>query len=126
MKKIIKTENAPAPIGPYNQAVFIKDTLYISGQVAIDPATGELIEGDVADEAKQVMKNLEAVLSAAGMTFDHVVKTTIFLTSMHDFAKVNAVYGQYFDEDNAPARETVAVRDLPKFVNVEISMVAIN
>ncbi len=126
MKKIIKTENAPAPIGPYNQAVFIKDTLYISGQVAIDPATGELIEGDVADEAKQVMKNLEAVLSAAGMTFDHVVKTTIFLTSMHDFAKVNAVYGQYFDEDNAPARETVAVRDLPKFVNVEISMIAIN
>ncbi len=125
MKKIIKTPNAPAPIGPYNQAVLHGSTLYTSGQVAIDPVTNELVQGTVEEEAEQVMRNLSEVLKAAKMDFTHVVKTTIFLKDMHDFAKVNAVYGNYFDEEKAPARETVAVRDLPKFVNVEISMVAI-
>ncbi len=124
MKKIIKTDKAPAPIGPYNQAVLVRDTLYMSGQIAIDPTTGKLVEGTVQDEAKQVMKNLAAVLNAADMTFDNVVKTTIFLKDMNDFTKVNAVYGNYFDEATAPARETVAVRDLPKFVSVEIAMIA--
>ena len=125
MKTIIKTDKAPAPIGPYNQAVLVNGTLYMSGQVAIDPVTNELIEGTVEDEAKQVMKNLEAVLQAANMSFEHVVKTTIFLKDMNDFATVNKVYGSYFNEANAPARETVAVRHLPKFVSVEIAMIAI-
>jgi 2-iminobutanoate/2-iminopropanoate deaminase len=124
-KKIIFTENAPAPIGPYNQAVLIGNTLYTSGQIALDPATMHLVLHNVETETTQVMKNLEAVLAAAGMTFENVVKTTIFLTDMEDFAKVNSVYGSYFDEKNAPARETVEVAALPKRVNVEISMIAI-
>lgn len=124
MATIIKTDNAPAPIGPYNQAILAGDTLYISGQVCIDPATGELRNKDIQEETQQVMKNLEAVLKAAGLGFDQVVKTTIFITDMHRFAEINAVYGQYFT-DYFPARETVQVSALPKFVNVEISMIAV-
>mgnify|MGYP002713244242 FL=1 len=125
MKKIINTSKAPAPIGPYNQATLIKDTLYISGQIPIDPATGELVEGDIKKETKQSMENLKAILEEAGMTFEHVVKSTIFIKDMHQFAQINEVYGTYFDAETAPARETVEVANLPKFVNVEISMIAV-
>lgn len=125
MKKIIKTDNAPAPLGPYNQAVLSGNTLYLSGQIAIDPATNKLIEGSIEEEAEQVMVNLSAVLKAADMNFENVVKTSIFLSDMENFAKVNAVYGNYFNDDTAPARETVEVANLPKYVNVEISMIAI-
>jgi len=125
MKKIINTPKAPAPIGPYNQAVLIKDTLYISGQIPIDPATGKLVEGDIKKETKQSMENLKAILEEAGLTFDHVVKTSIFIKDMHQFSEINEVYGTYFNADTAPARETVEVANLPKFVNVEISMIAV-
>ncbi len=125
MKEFITTPNAPAPIGPYNQAVMVKDTLYISGQTPIDPSTGELVKGDVKKEAEQCMKNLKAILEASGMTFENVVKTSIFLKDMHQFSKVNEVYGSYFNADTAPARETVEVANLPMFVNVEISMIAV-
>lgn len=125
MKKIIQTTKAPAPIGPYNQAVQIKDTLYISGQIPINPATGDLVEGDIRAEAKQSMENLKAILEEAGMDFEDVVKTCIFLKDMHQFSAVNEVYGSYFNADTAPARETVEVANLPKFVNVEISMIAV-
>lgn len=125
MKKIIFTDKAPAPIGPYSQAVLSGNTLYTSGQIALHPESGELIVGDIETETRQVMENMKAVLSAAGMDFSHVVKTTIFITDMNDFAKINGVYGSYFDESNAPARETVQVSVLPKLVNVEISMIAI-
>lgn len=123
-KQIIVTEKAPAPIGPYNQAVKAGGFLFISGQVCIDPTTNNLITGDVKDEAHQVMKNLKAILEEAKMTFEHVVKTTIFLSDMNLFAEVNEVYGSYFNGD-FPARETVAVKGLPKNVNVEISMIAV-
>ncbi len=122
-KTIINTAQAPAPIGPYNQAVKAGNTLYVSGQIALSPETGELVEGTVADEARQVLENLKAVLTAAGYAFIDVVKTTIFLRDMDDFGAVNAVYGTYFTEQ-APARETVAVVGLPKNVNVEISVIA--
>lgn len=125
MKQIITTSKAPAPIGPYNQAILIKDTLYISGQTPIDPSTGKLVEGDVKVEAHQCMSNLKAILEAADMTFENVVKTSIFLKDMHQFSEVNEVYGSYFDTDTAPARETVEVANLPMFVNVEISMIAV-
>ena len=125
MKKIINTKKAPAPIGPYNQAILINDTLYTSGQIAIDPESGELITENVAAETEQCMKNLLAVLKAADMSFDNVVKTSIFIKDMHQFNDINKVYGNYFDESNAPARETVEVANLPKFVNVEISMIAL-
>ncbi len=126
MKKIIHTDKAPAPIGPYNQAVLSGNTLYTSGQIAIDPATGELRLGNsIAEETRLVMENMKAVLAAADMTFEHVVKTSIFISDMHNFAEINGVYGQYFSEETAPARETVEVANLPKFVNVEISMIAI-
>jgi 2-iminobutanoate/2-iminopropanoate deaminase len=124
MKKIIFTEKAPAPIGPYSQAVLAGNTLYTSGQIALHPETGELIVGDIETETKQVMENMKAVLEAAGMGFENVVKTSIFIMDMDDFAKINSVYGSYFDESNAPARETVQVAKLPKGVNVEISMIA--
>lgn len=124
MKKILNTPNAPAPIGPYNQAVEINGMIFLSGQIALDPDTGELVKGDVRDEARQVMKNIEAILTAAGLSFDNVVKTSIFLSDMHNFAAVNEIYGAYFSEATAPARETVAVSALPRFVNVEISMIA--
>ncbi|MEE9361077.1 MAG: RidA family protein [Cellulophaga sp.] len=125
MKKIINTPNAPAPIGPYNQAVLTGNTLYISGQIPINPATGELIEGDIKLETKQSMENLKAILTEAGMTFENVVKSSIFIKDMHQFAAINEVYAVYFNGETAPARETVEVANLPKFVNVEISMIAI-
>lgn len=125
MKKIINTSEAPAPIGPYNQAILSGDTLYISGQIPIDPSTGKLVEGNITLETHQSMKNLSAILDEAQMTFENVVKTTIFLKDMHQFNEVNAVYGSYFNADTAPARETVEVANLPKFANVEISMVAV-
>ncbi len=125
MKKVIFTENAPAPIGPYNQAILVGNTLYTSGQIAINPVTGELVLDSIETETKQVMENLKAVLSAADMTFENVVKSTIFIMNMGDFAKINAVYGTYFNEKNAPARETVQVACLPKNVNIEISVLAI-
>lgn len=123
MKKIINTVHAPAPIGPYNQAVLSNGTLYISGQIALDPKNGELILSDIVAETHQVMKNLQAILEAAGMNFSNVVKSSIFLLDMNNFAKVNEVYGAYFSAD-FPARETVQVSCLPKQVNVEISMIA--
>ena len=125
MKKIINTANAPAPIGPYNQAVLSGNTLYISGQIPMDAATGNLIEGDIKAETKKSMENLKAILTAAGMTFENVVKSSIFLADMNQFSEVNEVYGAYFNQETAPARETVEVANLPKFVNVEISMIAI-
>jgi 2-iminobutanoate/2-iminopropanoate deaminase len=123
-KAIITTNNAPAPIGPYNQAVLAGDTLFISGQICIDPATGNLKNKDIQEETHQVMHNLKAILQQAKMDFSNVVKTTIFITDMHQFGAVNEVYGKYF-EANFPARETVQVSALPKFVNVEISMIAV-
>jgi len=125
MKKIITTTKAPAPIGPYNQAVLSGNTLYTSGQIAIDPIAGELVVDNIQTEARQVMQNLKAILDEVQMSFENVIKTTIFLKDMNDFAKVNEVYGSYFNDDTAPARETVAVANLPKFVNVEISVIAV-
>jgi len=122
-KNIINTSHAPAPIGPYSQAVQAGNFLFISGQVAINPATGNIEATDAAGEATQVMNNLKAVLTEAGFDFSHVVKTTIFLSDMSLFGTVNEVYGKYFI-GNFPARETVAVKGLPKNVNVEISMIA--
>jgi 2-iminobutanoate/2-iminopropanoate deaminase len=125
MKKIIFTENAPAPIGPYNQAVLKGNTLYTSGQIAIHPKTGEIVTANIEEETQQVMQNMKAVLEAAGMTFENVVKTTIFIMNMTDFGSINTIYGSYFNEKTAPARETVQVACLPKNVNVEISMIAV-
>jgi len=122
-KKVIKTTKAPDPIGPYNQAIKAGNMLFISGQVAINPATGNIEAEDITGEATQVMLNLQAILSEAGLKFDHVVKTTIFLTDMSLFSTVNDVYGKYFTSE-FPARETVAVKGLPKNVNVEIAMTA--
>ncbi|QNN42082.1 RidA family protein [Pedobacter roseus] len=124
MKQIINTTNAPAPIGPYSQAVQAGNFLFVSGQVAINPENGELNIGNIEEETHQVMRNLKAVLLEAGLTFDHVVKSTIFLSDMGTFAQVNEIYGQYFTAD-FPARETVQVSVLPKNVNVEISVIAI-
>ena len=125
MKQIINTSKAPAPIGPYNQAVMSGNTLYISGQIPLDPDNGQLIEGDIQKETHQCMKNLKAILEEAGMGFEQVVKTSIFLKDMHQFALINEAYAQYFNADTAPARETVEVANLPQFVNVEISMIAV-
>ncbi len=125
IKQIINTPKAPAPIGPYSQAIKTGDMLFISGQVALKPGTGELANADIIEETHQVMKNLKAILSEADMDFNAVVKTTIFLSDMELFGDVNEIYGRYFD-GNFPARETVAVRGLPKNVNVEISMIAVN
>ena len=125
MKQIIQTPNAPAPIGPYNQAILSGDTLYTSGQIAINPKTGQLELDSIQQETELVMQNLKAVLAAADMTFENVVKTSIFIADMNNFAEINQVYGAYFDEATAPARETVEVANLPKFVNVEISMIAV-
>lgn len=125
MKKIIHTTKAPAPIGPYNQAVLSGNTLYTSGQIALNPETMELVLDNIKTETKQVMENMKAVLEAADMTFEHVIKTSIFISDMNNFAQINEVYGIYFDEATAPARETVEVANLPKFVNVEISMIAV-
>lgn len=125
MKKIIKTDKAPEPIGPYNQAILSGNTLYTSGQIAINPITGELVLEDITSETTQVMENMKAVLEAAEMTFENVVKTSIFISDMNNFSAINTVYAIYFNEETAPARETVEVAKLPKSVNVEISMIAI-
>ena len=125
MKKIINTSKAPAPIGPYNQAVLTGNMLFTSGQIAIDPLTGELVLTDIKAETKQVMENMKAVLEAAEMSFENVVKTSIFITDMNNFGQINEVYATYFENETAPARETVEVVNLPKFVNVEISMIGV-
>jgi 2-iminobutanoate/2-iminopropanoate deaminase len=125
MKKIITTSKAPAPIGPYNQAILSGNTLYTSGQIALHPETGKLVLDDIKTETKQVMENMKAVLEKANMTFDNVVKTSIFISDMKNFSQINEVYSNYFDDATAPARETVEVANLPKYVNVEISMIAI-
>jgi len=125
MKKIITTTKAPSPIGPYNQAVLSGNTLYTSGQIALNPETGELVLDDIKNETTQVMENMKAVLEAANMTFENVVKTSIFIIDMNNFAAINEVYGSYFNNTTAPARETVEVARLPKDVNVEISMIAV-
>jgi 2-iminobutanoate/2-iminopropanoate deaminase len=125
MKKIIFTEKAPAPIGPYNQAVLSGNTLYASGQIAINPATGELVTDNINDETQQVMQNIAAILEAADMTFENVVKATIFIMDMNNFGAINTIYGSFFNEKTAPARETVQVACLPKNVNVEISIIAV-
>jgi 2-iminobutanoate/2-iminopropanoate deaminase len=122
-KKIINTPHAPAPIGPYNQSVMANGFLFISGQIAINPSNGEMEATTITEETEQVMKNLDAILIEAGMTFSHVVKTTIFLSDMSHFSTVNEVYAKFFQSEH-PARETVAVKGLPKGVNVEISMIA--
>ena len=125
MKQIINTPLAPSPIGPYSQAVLVNNMLYTSGQIAINPATNELVLETIEAETHRVMQNLQEVLKAAEMTFENVVKSTIFITDMNQFAQINSVYAQYFDENTAPARETVQVSCLPKKVNIEISMIAI-
>ncbi len=125
MRSIINTSKAPAPIGPYNQAVLVKETLYISGQIAIDPETNELKTSSLEEETALVMRNLSAVLNEADMTFENVVKSSIFISNMKNFAIINKIYSKCFREENAPARETVEVANLPKYVNVEISMIAV-
>ena len=125
MKKIIITDNAPKPIGPYNQAVIAGNYLFISGQIALNPQNGELVTDEISKETTQVMENLNAVLSEASLTFENVVKTTIFLSNMNDFSSVNKIYGSYLNNSTAPARETVQVSKLPLGVNVEISMIAV-
>ena len=125
MKKIIKTDKAPAPIGPYNQAVLTGNMLYISGQIALNPETNELETKELQKETTRVMENLKAILNEAEMDFENVIKTSIFISDMNNFAKINEVYGSYFNAETAPARETVEVANLPKFVNVEISAIAV-
>ena len=125
MKEIIKTKNAPAPIGPYNQAIKAGNTLYISGQIPLIPSTMELLKGTIQEETELVMESLKSILNEAGMNFENVVKTTIFIDDMNNFQHVNEVYGKYFKDESAPARETVAVKTLPKSVRIEISMVAV-
>ena len=124
-KKIITTLNAHAPLGPYNQAVKAGNTLYISGQIPLIAGSMELFSGTIKEETKLVMDHLEAILEAAEMNFSQVVKSSIFLDNMDNFGQVNDVYGSYFDNDTAPARETVAVKTLPKSVRIEISMIAV-
>ena len=124
MKTRINTENAPAPVGPYNQSVKVGNMLFISGQIALDPTNGELILTSIEDETEQVMKNLGAVLSKAGMNYENIVKASVFVKDMNLYSRINAVYAKYFDEATAPARELVEVANLPKFVNIEISVIA--
>ncbi len=124
MKKIINSKQAPNPVGPYNQAVLKSGFLFTSGQIGIDPKTGDLITNTIEEETKQVMANVEAVLKEADMDFSHVIKASIFISDMEDFGRINAVYGSYFDEKTAPARETVEVANLPKYANIEISVIA--
>ena len=125
MKKIIRTLKASQPIGPYSQAVLVNNVLYTSGQIALHPETGELVINSIDEETTQVMENLKAILEAADMTFENVVKSSIFISDMNSFEAINRVYGTYFKEATAPARETVEVANLPKFVNIEISMIAV-
>ena len=123
-KEIINTEKAPAPVGPYNQAVRAGDLLFVSGQIAINPASGELVMGDIEAETEQVMKNIAAILGEAGLGYESIVKASVFVSDMHNYNRINTVYAKYFDEETAPARELVEVANLPKFVNVEISVIA--
>jgi len=124
MKKIINTTNAPVPVGPYNQAILIDDTLYVSGQIALDPVSMIMIEGSIEEEAKKVMQNIKAILQEVDFSFENIIKTTIFITDMNNFSRVNAIYGEYFDNKTAPARETVEVSALPKNAKIEISAIA--
>jgi 2-iminobutanoate/2-iminopropanoate deaminase len=124
MKQIIQTTKAPAPIGAYNQATTHNGTLYMSGQIALHPETGELVLGNIEDETHRVMQNIQGILEAAGLTFEDVLKCSVFVSDINMFARINAVYGQYFNEATAPARELVQVANLPRFVNVEISVIA--
>jgi len=124
MKSIFKTEKAPAPIGPYNQAVAYGNLLFVSGQIALDPSSGELVNGSIEEEAHRVLKNVGAILNEAGLSFEHVIKASVFVKDMNEFSRINAVYAQYFKEDTAPARELVEVANLPRFVNLEISVIA--
>ena len=125
MKKIISTNKAPQSIGPYRQAVLVGNTLYTSGQIALNPETGELVIDTIQEETTQVMENLKSVLEAANMTFENVIKSSIFISDMNSFRAINSVYGNYFEQSTAPARETIEVANLPKFVNVEISVIAV-
>ena len=126
MKKIIKTDKAPLPVGPYNQAILVDKTLYISGQVAINPENNEVIKGSVEDATKLIMKNIQSILDEAGFNFKDVVRSKIYLTDMNNFSKVNAIYGSYFEKNNDPARTTIEVSGLPLGVDVEIDMIAVN
>lgn len=125
MKKILNTSNAPSPVGPYNQSILAGNTLYVSGQIALDPATGELVQSSIEDETHQVMKNLGAVLENAELTFEDVVKCTVFVKNMQNYGRINQVYASYFNDDTAPVRALVEVSALPKYVNVEISAIAL-
>jgi 2-iminobutanoate/2-iminopropanoate deaminase len=125
MKEIINSKNAPAPVGPYNQAILAGNTLYVSGQIAIIPETGIIITDNIEEETHQVLKNIKAILNEAGMSFENVVKCSVFVMDMDMFSRINAVYSQYFNEDTAPARELVQVATLPKYVNIEISCIAV-
>ncbi len=124
MKTIINTDKAPAPVGPYNQSVAYNGVLYCSGQIAINPATGDLVTDDIEAETKQVMENIKAVLTQAGTNFENVLKCSVFVSDMGNYSRINAVYATYFNENTAPARELVEVANLPKYVNVEISVIA--
>jgi 2-iminobutanoate/2-iminopropanoate deaminase len=124
MKKIIQTDKAPNPVGPYNQAIIHNGTLYASGQIAINPANGELVTDNIEAETRQVMENIKAILAEADLSFEEVIKCSVFVSDMHNYGKINAVYAEYFDENTAPARELVEVANLPKFVNIEISVIA--
>jgi len=124
MKTIINTKNAPAPVGPYNQSTKVGNMLFVSGQIAINPANGELVQDSIEAETEQVMKNLGAVLEEAGMTYENIAKASVFVKDMNLYSRINAVYAKYFDEATAPARELVEVANLPKFVNIEISVIA--
>lgn len=125
MKTIIETGHAPAPVGPYNQAILANGTLYISGQIAIDPSTGNLVLDTIEKETRQVMHNLKQILKEAEMSFEHIVKCSVFVKDMHMYSRINTVYAEFFDESTAPARELVEVANLPKFVHVEISAIAV-
>ena len=125
MKKAINTNKAPLPVGPYNQAVMVKNTLYISGQVALNPTNNELIQGSIEEETHQIMKNIESILKEAGLGFKNVVRSKIYLTDMSNFSKVNEVYGSYFEKGHEPARTTIEVSGLPLGVDVEIDMIAV-
>ena len=126
MKKIIKTDKAPLPVGPYNQAVLVDKTLYISGQVAINPKNNEIIKGSIEDATELIMKNIESILKKAGFDFNDVVRSKIYLTDMNNFSKVNSIYGSYFEKNQEPARTTIEVSGLPLGVDVEIDMIAVN
>ena len=125
MKKVINSKNAPAPVGPYNQSVLAGNTLYLSGQIAINPENGSLVLNDIESETKQVFNNLQQVLAEANMTLENVVKCSVFIADMEMYSRINTVYAEYFDEETAPARELVEVANLPKYVNVEISAIAV-